>query len=65
VDAIWICHCKPGTAPDRSWLAGEFDVTAQANMCADIAKDMGFSTECGRLDVSVRVYCFFRVFNFP
>eukprot|EP00242_Pyramimonas_sp_CCMP2087_P016560 CAMPEP_0198204252 /NCGR_PEP_ID=MMETSP1445-20131203/7647_1 /TAXON_ID=36898 /ORGANISM="Pyramimonas sp., Strain CCMP2087" /LENGTH=555 /DNA_ID=CAMNT_0043876041 /DNA_START=119 /DNA_END=1783 /DNA_ORIENTATION=+ len=45
-----------GTAPDRSWLDGEFDVTAQANMCADIAKDMGFSTECGRLDVSVHPF---------
>uniref|UniRef100_A0A7S0WIZ3 Carboxypeptidase n=1 Tax=Pyramimonas obovata TaxID=1411642 RepID=A0A7S0WIZ3_9CHLO len=45
-----------GTAPDKSWLAGEYDVKLQAQMCEEIAKDLGFSTERGRLDVSVHPF---------
>eukprot|EP00976_Prorocentrum_cordatum_P110328 1195178-Prorocentrum_minimum.AAC.3 len=42
-----------GTPPDRGWLVGDYDVKLQAQMCEQIAKDLGFNTDRGRLDVSV------------
>ncbi len=45
-----------GTPPDDSWLAGAFDVDAQAALCKDIAVQMGFDLERGRLDVSVHPF---------
>lgn len=30
-----------GTAPDRSFLQGEWDVDAQASLCKDVAMDLG------------------------
>eukprot|EP00873_Tetraselmis_striata_P036931 jgi/Tetstr1/457195/TSEL_043844.t1 len=45
-----------GTAPDRSFLQGEWDVDAQASLCKDVAMDLGFNTNMGRLDVSVHPF---------
>lgn len=45
-----------GNAPDDKWLAGDYDVKAQAALCQEIALDMGFDTEHGRLDVSVHPF---------
>ena len=46
-----------GTPPDASWLSGAaFDVSVQASLCRDIAADMGFDLEHGRLDVSVHPF---------
>ncbi len=45
-----------GTAPDSAWLAGEYDIAAQAKMCEKIAVDLGFDTKKGRLDVSVHPF---------
>lgn len=46
-----------GTPPDASWLSGAaFDVAVQASLCRDIAADIGFDLEHGRLDVSVHPF---------
>lgn len=45
-----------GTAPDASWLEGSYDVAQQAKMCEEIALDLGFDKEKGRLDVSVHPF---------
>jgi Zn-dependent M32 family carboxypeptidase len=45
-----------GTPPDDSWLAGTFDPDAQAALCREIAVQMGFDLERGRLDVSVHPF---------
>ena len=45
-----------GTPPDAAWLSGAFDVDAQAALCREIAVQMGFDLECGRLDVSVHPF---------
>ena len=45
-----------GTAPDGSWLQGEFDLETQAVLCQEIAVAMGFDLERGRLDVSVHPF---------
>uniref|UniRef100_A0A7S1WYZ1 Carboxypeptidase n=1 Tax=Tetraselmis chuii TaxID=63592 RepID=A0A7S1WYZ1_9CHLO len=45
-----------GCAPDRSFLEGEWDVETQAKLCEEVAMDLGFNTEMGRLDVSVHPF---------
>lgn len=45
-----------GTAPDDAWIKGEYDVEAQAKLCKQIALDLGFDIEKGRLDVSVHPF---------
>eukprot|EP00877_Chromochloris_zofingiensis_P002211 jgi/Chrzof1/11991/Cz06g17100.t1 len=45
-----------GTAPDDSWLKGEYDVDKQAELCKQVALDIGFNTDHGRLDVSVHPF---------
>ncbi len=45
-----------GTAPDASWLKGTYDTDAQAKLCKEIAVDLGFDLEKGRLDVSVHPF---------
>lgn len=45
-----------GTAPDAKWLHGNYDVDVQAKMCRQIALDLGFDTDRGRLDVSVHPF---------
>ncbi|KAL4523019.1 hypothetical protein Ndes2526B_g07832 [Nannochloris sp. 'desiccata'] len=45
-----------GTAPDASWLKGEYNTDAQAQLCREIAVDLGFDLEKGRLDVSVHPF---------
>eukprot|EP00457_Paulinella_chromatophora_P002272 gb/GEZN01002276.1/.p1 GENE.gb/GEZN01002276.1/~~gb/GEZN01002276.1/.p1 ORF type:complete len:751 (-),score=111.68 gb/GEZN01002276.1/:302-2518(-) len=47
---------KRGKAPDNSWLSGTFDVNKQAALCNEIALDLGFDLERGRLDVSVHPF---------
>lgn len=45
-----------GNAPDASWLSGDFDTDVQAKFCEEIALDLGFNKEMGRLDVSVHPF---------
>eukprot|EP00600_Ochromonadales_sp_CCMP1393_P007475 CAMPEP_0174963988 /NCGR_PEP_ID=MMETSP0004_2-20121128/5632_1 /TAXON_ID=420556 /ORGANISM="Ochromonas sp., Strain CCMP1393" /LENGTH=515 /DNA_ID=CAMNT_0016212667 /DNA_START=145 /DNA_END=1692 /DNA_ORIENTATION=- len=45
-----------GTSPDADWLQGEYDTTIQAKLCREIALDLGFDIEKGRLDVSVHPF---------
>lgn len=45
-----------GTPPDAAWLNGEYDVDIQAKMCRQIALDLGFDIDKGRLDVSVHPF---------
>lgn len=45
-----------GTAPDASWLHRDFDLDVQAKLCRQIALDLGFDIEKGRLDVSVHPF---------
>ena len=45
-----------GTPPDARILAGTFDTGAQAALCANIAQQLGFDLEKGRLDVSVHPF---------
>jgi carboxypeptidase Taq len=45
-----------GTPPSSSLLKGEYDVDVQAKLCRQIALDLGFDTEKGRLDVSVHPF---------
>jgi carboxypeptidase Taq len=45
-----------GTAPDASWLSGDWDVKKQAELCSAIAVEMGFDLNRGRLDVSVHPF---------
>jgi carboxypeptidase Taq len=45
-----------GSAPSRDCLDGKYSVDAQAKMCKDIALDLGFDIEKGRLDVSVHPF---------
>lgn len=47
---------QKGTAPDSSWLARDYDVDIQAKLCKQIAMDLGFNTNFGRLDVSVHPF---------
>jgi carboxypeptidase Taq len=45
-----------GTAPDAAWLNREYDLDTQAKLCRQIAIDLGFDMEKGRLDVSVHPF---------
>ncbi|GBF90989.1 hypothetical protein Rsub_03844 [Raphidocelis subcapitata] len=45
-----------GTRPDDAWLAGDYDTKAQAALCEEVALDMGFDLQHGRLDVSVHPF---------
>lgn len=45
-----------GKPPDDSWLRGDFDVDKQAALCREIALQIGFDIERGRLDVSVHPF---------
>lgn len=47
---------EKGTAPDSTWLKGDFDTDKQAALCKEIAEALGFDTENGRLDVSVHPF---------
>lgn len=47
---------EKGTEPDNSWLQGEFDIDAQAELCKEIAVAIGFDLDKGRLDVSVHPF---------
>jgi carboxypeptidase Taq len=45
-----------GTPPDAAWLERDYDVDTQAKLCRQIALDLGFDIEMGRLDVSVHPF---------
>ena len=45
-----------GTPPDATWLKNTYDVTKQASLCREIALDIGFDINKGRLDVSVHPF---------
>lgn len=45
-----------GTPPDDSWLAGDYSTKDQAALCQEVALDMGFDLDNGRLDVSVHPF---------
>lgn len=45
-----------GTSPDTAWLQGQYDTDVQAKLCRQIALDLGFDVEKGRLDVSVHPF---------
>jgi Carboxypeptidase Taq (M32) metallopeptidase len=47
---------EKGTPPDSSVLSGTFDRTAQSTLADEVAKDLGFDLERGRLDVSVHPF---------
>lgn len=51
-----IAEIKKGTAPDDTWLQGEWDVKKQAALCNSVVKDLGFDVQRGRLDVSVHPF---------
>jgi len=44
------------TAPESSWLMGNFETDKQAELCKEIALALGFDLEKGRLDVSVHPF---------
>mmetsp|Transcript_39148 Transcript_39148/g.124614 ORF Transcript_39148/g.124614 Transcript_39148/m.124614 type:complete len:506 (-) Transcript_39148:129-1646(-) len=48
-------RAAPG-GPSAEALAGTFDTKAQAALCETIAKEMGFNTDRGRLDVSAHPF---------
>eukprot|EP00195_Chlamydomonas_chlamydogama_P008941 CAMPEP_0202902440 /NCGR_PEP_ID=MMETSP1392-20130828/16855_1 /ASSEMBLY_ACC=CAM_ASM_000868 /TAXON_ID=225041 /ORGANISM="Chlamydomonas chlamydogama, Strain SAG 11-48b" /LENGTH=516 /DNA_ID=CAMNT_0049589201 /DNA_START=125 /DNA_END=1675 /DNA_ORIENTATION=+ len=41
---------------DGSWIIGSYDTATQAEMCKQVALDIGFSLDNGRLDVSVHPF---------
>lgn len=45
-----------GIKPEVDWLKGQYDTDIQAKMCRQIALDLGFDIEKGRLDVSVHPF---------
>ena len=45
-----------GTSPDTAWLQGQYNMDVQAKLCRQIALDLGFDVEKGRLDVSVHPF---------
>ena len=45
-----------GTSPDTAWLQGQYSTDVQAKLCRQIALDLGFDVEKGRLDVSVHPF---------
>ena len=42
--------------PDESWICGRFDVGAQSALCREVALDLGFDLQRGRLDVSAHPF---------
>ena len=47
---------EKGKPPKRECLFGKYDVDSQAQLCKNIALDLGFDIEKGRLDVSVHPF---------
>jgi carboxypeptidase Taq len=45
-----------GSPPDDSWLKGTFSTEKQAELCREVALDLGFDLSNGRLDVSVHPF---------
>jgi len=45
-----------GTAPHDSWLKGKYNTDKQAELCKQVALDIGFDLDNGRLDVSVHPF---------
>eukprot|EP00878_Enallax_costatus_P001574 GHUV01001725.1.p1 GENE.GHUV01001725.1~~GHUV01001725.1.p1 ORF type:complete len:544 (+),score=156.71 GHUV01001725.1:74-1705(+) len=45
-----------GTPPNDEWLKGTFDIDKQAALCKEVALELGFNTDTGRLDVSVHPF---------
>ncbi|GIM05840.1 hypothetical protein Vretimale_10263 [Volvox reticuliferus] len=45
-----------GRKIDYSWMVGDFDTEKQAELCKQVAIDLGFDTTHGRLDVSVHPF---------
>ena len=45
-----------GTKPESDWLKGDYDTDIQAKLCRQIALDLGFDIQKGRLDVSVHPF---------
>lgn len=48
---------ESGYQPDSSFLEGEFPIKDQEELGKRISKDMGFSFDHGRMDVSVHPFC--------
>lgn len=48
---------ESGYHPDSSFLNGEFPIEKQKKLGKRISRDMGFSFEYGRMDVSVHPFC--------
>lgn len=47
---------EKGTPPNAAWLSRDYDLDIQAKVCRQIALDLGFDIEKGRLDVSVHPF---------
>jgi Zn-dependent M32 family carboxypeptidase len=47
---------EKGSAPDDSWLQGSYSIDTQAALCKEVALQLGFDTNNGRLDVSVHPF---------
>jgi Zn-dependent M32 family carboxypeptidase len=47
---------EKGSAPDDSWLHGSYNLDKQAALCKEVALQLGFDTNNGRLDVSVHPF---------
>lgn len=45
-----------GTPPADDWLKGTYDIDKQAALCKEVALELGFDTNNGRLDVSVHPF---------
>ncbi|KAF5829548.1 putative carboxypeptidase [Dunaliella salina] len=56
VPLIQAIKAKGAASIDDSIVKGEFDVDKQAALCKQVALDIGFSLEKGRLDVSVHPF---------
>lgn len=51
-----IAELRKGTPPSDEWLKGNYDVEKQAALCKEVALELGFDTNTGRLDVSVHPF---------
>ncbi|KAF6265951.1 putative carboxypeptidase [Scenedesmus sp. NREL 46B-D3] len=47
---------EKGTPPDDGWLHGNYSIDRQAALCKEVALQLGFDTNNGRLDVSVHPF---------
>lgn len=45
-----------GTPPNDEWLKGSYDIDKQAALCKEVALELGFNINNGRLDVSVHPF---------